>query len=132
VSKHRVASLPPRVRGAFVLMCAEAVSLAVVSPLHLSGFLLERSIDAGTAEAVICVALVWGAVSVLRPTPHWRAVALGTTAFAIVGFGLGLSITSQGGTVPDIAYHSTVLPFLLVTFGLIARAGPSSVARRSL
>jgi hypothetical protein len=127
--KQRVTGLPLRLRGVLVLMCAEAVSLAVVSPLHLTG-LLQGGRDAGTAEAVIGAALVWGAVSVLRSTPRWRAVALGTTAFAIVGFAYGLSVTSQSGTVPDVAYHSAVLPVLLLTFGLIARSGPSSAGAR--
>ncbi|MHB8290726.1 MAG: hypothetical protein ACYDEY_16175 [Acidimicrobiales bacterium] len=122
---YPVSWLPSRLRGAFVLMCAETVSLAVVSPLHLAG-LLQGGLGAGAAEAVICAALAWGAVSVLRSTPRWRAVALGTTAFAIVGFAYGLSVTSQGGTLPDVAYHSAVLPLLLVTFGLIASTDPRS------
>jgi hypothetical protein len=129
--KHRLSRLPPRLRGAFLLMCAEAVSLGVVSPLHLAG-LLQGGLSAGAAEAVICAALAWGAISVLRSTPRWRAVALGTTAFAIVGFAYGLSVTSQGGTLLDVAYHSAVLPLLLVTFGLIASTGPWSTRPASI
>lgn len=106
-------------------MCAEAVSLAVVSPLHLTG-LLQGGLGAGTAEAVIDAALAWGAVSVLRSTPHWRAVAFGTTVFAIVGFAYGLSATSEDGTLPDVVYHAAVLPLLLITLGLLVRAGASS------
>lgn len=122
---HRVSGLPPRLRAALVLMCAEAVSLAVVSPLHLRG-LLQGGLGAGTAEAVICVALAWGAVSVLRSTSHWRAVACGTTVFAIAGFAYGLSVTSEDGTLPDVVYHAAVLPLLLITFGLLVTAGASS------
>jgi len=122
---HGVTGLSPRLRGALLLMCAEAVSLAIVSPLHLAGT-IQGGVGAGAGEAVICAVLVFGALWVLRTTSRWRAVALGTTAFAIVGFGYGLSVTSRGGAVFDVAYHAAVLPLLFVTFGLLASAGPSS------
>jgi hypothetical protein len=118
---HRVIALPPRLRAVLILMCTGAISLAVVSPLHLSG-LLEGGAGAGIAEAIICGALVWGAISVFRAPPHWRAVSLGTTAFAIVGFAYGLSVTSRGGVLANVAYHSAALPLLMVTFGILVTA----------
>jgi hypothetical protein len=125
---HRVIRLPRRPRAALILMCTEAISLAVVSPLHLSG-LLEGGTGAGIAEAIICAALVWGAVSVFRAAPRWRAVSLGTTAFAIVGFVYGLSVTSRGGALANVAYHSAALPLLVITFGILVTAGPWSAVR---
>jgi hypothetical protein len=130
---HRATRLPRRLRAALILMWTEATSLAVVSPLHLSG-LLEGGARAGIPEAIICAALVWGAGSVFYASPHWRAVSLGTTAFAIVGFAYGLSLTSRGGTLTNVVYHSAVLPLLVVTFGILLTARrcqqlPSSVDR---
>jgi hypothetical protein len=128
---HRVIELPRRLRAALILMCAEATSLAVVSPLHLSG-LLEGGAGAGIAEAIICGALVWGAISVFRAPLHWRAVSLGTTAFAMVGFAYGLSVTSRGGALANVAYHSASLPLLVVTFGLLVSADRWSAVPGSL
>ena len=46
-----------------------------------------------------------------------------TTGFAIAGFGIGLSMTTRGGDVPDIAYHAIVLPFLLAGLVALLRGG---------
>jgi hypothetical protein len=108
-------------------MAVLVASLAVTSSLHLSGAVQGRdkqvfsSLGAGVAEAVIGVALLWGAVSLARGGPAGRTVALWTTGFAIVGFCYGLSLSASGGTLPDICYHATVLPILVVTFVLIRR-----------
>lgn len=113
------------------LMALLVVSLAVTSALHLSGVVQGRDnrvfnpLGAGVAEAVIGVALVWGAVSLARGSRAGRAVALGTTAFAIAGFGYGLSVSIRGGALPDICYHATVLPVLAATFVLTLRTGGS-------
>lgn len=109
------------------LMALLVGSLAVTSGLHLSGAVQGRNnqvyspFAAGVAEALIGVALLWGAVCLSRGSRAGRAVALGTTIFAIVGFGYGLSVSIRGGTLPDICYHATVLPILVVTFVLILR-----------
>jgi hypothetical protein len=109
------------------LMGAQALSLAVESALHVSGTVRGHSgteIDAGVAEAVICVALLWGTISLARGgATGWR-IALGTTLFAVAGFCLGLTITVPSGYIPDIAYHATVLPILLGTVALIVRSRP--------
>lgn len=108
-------------------MLVLVASLAVTSVLHLSGAVQGRDntvfspLGAGVAEAVIGVALLWGAVSLARRGPAGRPVALGTTGFAIAGFGYGLSVSLRGGALPDICYHATVLPILVVTLVLILR-----------
>lgn len=102
-----------------------AVSLAVMSALHLSGVLRaaaapDNASGAGIAEAVIAVVLVAGAVAILRaPVEVARAVGLGTVGFAIIGFLVGLTFTLRGGTTVDIAYHLSTLPVLLLTEGLL-------------
>lgn len=107
-------------------MTAVIVSLAVTSTLHLTGTVQGRdsqvfsATGAGVAEAVIGAGLLWGAISLARGA---MAVALWTTGFAIVAFVFGLSISARGGTLPDIAYHTTVLPLLVLNLVLIRRAG---------
>lgn len=102
-----------------------AVSLAVMSALHLSGAIRavsapDTASGAGIAEAVIAVVLVAGAVAILRaPVDMARAVGLGTVGFAILGFLVGLTFTLRGGTTADITYHLSTLPVLLLTEGLL-------------
>jgi hypothetical protein len=118
--------ISPQHRRIAGLMLLAAVSLAVESALHLSGAIHPKGgneSQAGTAEAVICVALLWGASSLARRGAAGYRVALGTTMFAIAGFILGLSITIPSGYIPDIAYHATVLPILIITFALIVGYG---------
>jgi Ca2+/Na+ antiporter len=97
-----------------VLMTLVAASLVVVSAVHLS----RSELDAGIAEAVICVVLSVGAVAVYRAVPSWRTAALRTVGLAIAGFLLGLSVTARGNSLGDIAYHATVLPILVGTLAL--------------
>jgi glycerol uptake facilitator-like aquaporin len=111
---------------AVALMGLQAASLAVISPLHLTGTLAGGSkpfepTDAGIAEAVICLVLIAGAVALARDRERGRGIALSMVVFAIVGFIVGLNFTIQGGDAIDIAYHATMLPLLLVT--LIALTG---------
>lgn len=117
----------PQHRRIAALMLLQAVSLAVESALHLSDTVHPSSgggeTYAGVAEAIICVALLWGASSLGRRGAAGYKVALGTTVFAIAGFCLGLSITASSGYIPDIAYHVTVLPILIITLALIVRIG---------
>jgi len=129
----------PQHRRITGLMALIVASLAVTSALHVSGAVQGRdnqvfsSLYAGVAEALIGAALLWGAVSLARGGPEGRRVALGTTAFAIVGFGYGLSVSARGGALPDICYHATVLPMLIVTFVLILRIrrGPRDEASQT-
>ena len=109
-----------------LLMCAVAATLAVMSFLHLSGILGggTKSFNpsgAGVAEAVICLALSYGATGLLRRWPRAQKVALAATGFAIVGFIIGLRFTLEGGDAIDVAYHLSVLPILLVTLIALLR-----------
>ena len=111
-------------RRVAALLAFVATTLAVASVLHLSGQVHGRSepfdpTDAGIAEATIGVVLGAGAVVMLRSPVRGRAVGLATTVFAIVGFLVGLTITIEGGAAPDIAYHSTILPLLVLSLILL-------------
>src|SRR5438132_481215 len=108
------------------VMAVVAVSLAIASALHLAGLVHGRgepydADDAGIAEAVIGFVLAAAAVAMVRAPARARTVGLAATGFAIVGFGVGLTITAQGGHAPDIAYHLAVLPVLLATFLVLLR-----------
>lgn len=105
------------------LMVLEALSLALISALHLSGVIAGGTKPynpeaAGIAEAVIGVVLIAGATVVLRSTKHGRTAALAASGFAIVGFLVGLVFTISGGQPADVAYHATVLPLLILTLVL--------------
>jgi hypothetical protein len=109
-----------------IVMGIVAASLVVTSLLHLTGLVRGHAepynaTGAGIAEAVIGIALIWGATSLTRSPQTGRPVALATSAFAIAGFIVGLTFTVQGGDLPDITYHSTVLPLLIVIFVLLLR-----------
>jgi hypothetical protein len=112
-------------------MVVEALSLVAAATLHLSGQVHGRSKPfdadhAGVAEAIIGIVVAAGAYALLRSTARARTVGLATTGFAIAGFGVGLTMTTQGGDLPDIAYHCTVLPVLIASLILLARADQSA------
>lgn len=115
--------------GFGMLMLVEAASLAVMSVLHLTGTLDQghppyRAGDAGIAEALIGLVLLVAAIAVLRIPDRSRSTAIGATAFAIVGFAVGITITVKGGDAFDVAYHATVLPILVATLVLLLRSRP--------
>src|SRR5206468_2382320 len=98
------------VRRIAALMAFVAVTLVVASVLHLSGSVHGRSSPfngehAGIAEALIGAVLAGGAITMLRTPGAARTIGLATTAFAVVGFLIGLSFTVRGGYLPDISYH---------------------------
>lgn len=136
---HRNVSKPyeisPRHRRIAGLMLLVAVSLAVQSALHLSGAIHPTpggtETPAGIAEAVICVALLWGSSALARRGPAGYRIALWTDVFAVAGFIIGLSVTIPSGYIPDIAYHATVLPILIITVALIVRYGAPERWRRA-
>jgi hypothetical protein len=111
------------------LMAVEAASLAIMASLHLGGLLNGTEpfepTRAGIAEAIIGVVLATGAVALLRARPHAWGVAVAANIFAVAGFAVGLTRTVQGGGALDIGYHLTVLPLLLLTLVVLARARPS-------
>ena len=115
---------PTFARPIATLMGFEAATLAVMSSLHLTGIVGGDSkpsdpSGAGIAEAVICLALAGGAVALIYDRPNARAIAVAATAFAILGFIIGLSFTLRAGEPVDIAYHATVLPLLVLTLALL-------------
>ena len=118
-----------------MLMAFEAVTLAVAAFVHLAGYTpagskppFETS-HAGVAEAIIGVALAYGAVAVLRSSSRAWAAAVAATSFAILGFAVGLTITARGGDVPDLLYHVTMLPVLILSLIILARTGRTEVSR---
>jgi peptidoglycan/LPS O-acetylase OafA/YrhL len=118
----------PFLKKVAVVMLLVAASLAVVSSLHLAGVLGARSSSyngtaAGVAEAIIGAALVVGALAIWRDGSTGRRPAVAATVFAIGGFVLGISITARSGYIPDIAYHATVLPILVVILIVLAVSG---------
>jgi peptidoglycan/LPS O-acetylase OafA/YrhL len=124
-----------RRRRIAAVMGLEAASLLVASLLHLSGFAHGHArpftaTGAGIAEAVIGIVVACGAISLLRSRARGRGSALAVTAFAIIGVLYGLSITTQGGDLPDIVYHAVLLPLLIVTFALLLRTSEHSGGNR--
>ena len=107
-------------------MGLEALTLAVMAFLHLAsslggGLNSFSAPDAGVAEAVICVVLAYGALRLMRGASRARAIAMASTALAIVGFVIGLGSTLRGGDAVDIAYHVTMLPLLVLTLRALLR-----------
>jgi hypothetical protein len=117
------------------VMGAVAASLAVMAFVHLDGLLTGappfRASHAGIVEALIGLALVSGAAALRRASTQGRGVALAATAFAVVGFLVGLSFTARSGEVIDIAYHASLLPLLLATLVALWRL-PRRRADRAL
>jgi glycerol uptake facilitator-like aquaporin len=107
-------------------MGLEAASLAVMSFLHLSGILAGGKkpfdpTDAGIAEAIICVVLAGGAITLKRGSPAARSVSPAAIGLAIFGFLIGLFFTISAGDAIDVAYHSTLLPLLAATLFALLR-----------
>jgi hypothetical protein len=127
---------PIAVRRIAKLMSGVAVTLGIASALHLAGLVHGRSAPfdpthAGIAEAIIGATLAGGAVTVVRTPDHARAAALGTVAFATVGFGVGLTFTVRGGHLPDVLYHVAVLPLLIGSLIVLIRTpDPASSGRQ--
>ncbi len=118
-----------------MLMAFEAATLAVVATVHLAGYTPAGSkppfdaSHAGVAEAIIGVALAYGAIEVLRSSSRAWAAAVATTSFAILGFLVGLTITTQGGDVPDVIYHLIMLPIIITSLVILLRTRRSEVSR---
>lgn len=126
IHREHPSALARRHRRIGVVIGVEAATLALASFLHLAGFVHGHARPftadgAGIAEAAIAIVLAGGAGALLRPGARGRAVALAATGFAIAGLLYGLRISTQGGDVPDIVYHATLLPSLIVTFALLLR-----------
>ncbi len=117
-----------------MLTAVVAGSLAAASALHLSGHVSGRSAPfdadhAGIAEALIGMVLAGAAIMLWRGGARARTAGLFATGFAVAGFLWGLNITARGGHWPDIAYHLSVLPLLIVSFVVLLRL-PAARGRR--
>jgi hypothetical protein len=106
-------------------MLLTAATLAVASALHLTGQVHGRNPfdpdHAGIAEAIIGVVLAGAGLALIRGRTYARSIAIGALSFAIVGFGIGLTFTTRGGDLPDIAYHLAILPLLIATLAMVVR-----------
>jgi hypothetical protein len=123
MNEHSTPARPIRIAGLIGLVAA---SLAVFSALHLSGTIPGHSKPhtadgAGVPEAVICLVLVAGLISLLRAPGRGRRDAIVAVGFAILGFVVGLSSTIEGGPAIDLVYHLTALPLLIVILTLLLR-----------
>ena len=121
---HRIDE--PRIAG---LMIFEAATLAIASALHLAAGGIKLD-GAGVPEAIICIVLVVGAVRLWRRGSRGRSFAVGATAFAILGFIVGLASTITGGSASDLGYHLIMLPILITTLLLLRRSSPRSSRNR--
>jgi hypothetical protein len=109
-----------------------AATLVVASFIHLVGDVQGRTdlydpTDAGIAEAIIAGVLVAGIVGMIRSPRRARAIGITAVGFATIGFIVGLSITARSAHVPDITYHLSILPLLVVSLVVLVRAGPAPV-----
>jgi hypothetical protein len=109
------------------VMVIEAMTLAVASALHLSGHVTGRSSPfdadhAGIAEAIIGALLVTGAVMMIWLPRKARVIGTIVNGLAIAGFINGLTLTAQGGHLPDIGYHLVVLPLLIASLFALLRS----------
>jgi hypothetical protein len=116
-----------RLRSIAAVTALVAVSLVIASALHLSGLVHGRSEpfdadNAGVAEAIIAVVLAGGAFALAHASAHARRIAIAALSFAIVGFGVGLNFTARGGDLPDVAYHLTILPVLVISLIALMRS----------
>jgi hypothetical protein len=111
-------------------MVLAAATFAVVSTVHFGvdiplGFTTVSDSFAGAAppEAVIAAVVAIGAVAVLTRRARSRAIALGTTGFALLGTAFGLTFTLNSTRTGDVAYHLSILVTLLVILVLLLVPG---------
>ncbi|HEX6498024.1 MAG TPA: hypothetical protein VF054_03225 [Micromonosporaceae bacterium] len=126
---------PPMVAG--VLMALAAATFVIVSVVHFGvdipiGFATISDPFSGAAvpEAVIGAVMAIGATAVLTRRTRSRGIALGTTSFALLGTGFGLTITLSSARTGDVAYHLSILVTLLVILALLLVPSRSDAWRR--
>jgi hypothetical protein len=119
------------------VMVLVALSLAIVSALHLAGHVHGRrppfnATHAGLAESVIAVVLFGAVLYMLREPTHAKTAGIASLSFAILGFLVGLRFTTLGGDRPDIAYHLVLLPVLLACLIVLVRWSATARAARRI
>jgi hypothetical protein len=104
------------------LMFVEAIAFLIASAIH-SGAVIDVSVDssANTAEGIIGVVLLVGAiVTTLRP--GWtRVVGVLAQGFGLVGSLVGLFLATRGlgpHTTPDLVFHVVIVAMLAI--GVVA------------
>lgn len=113
------------------LLATEAAAFAAAALVH-SGVIIGGFEDpaAATAESIIGLVLVGGAL-LAWSRPSWtRRVALAVQGFALAGSLIGLYLAVRGvgpNTVPDLVFHVGIVVTLVV--GLILAARPPSSER---
>jgi hypothetical protein len=122
---------PPVAAG--VLMAFAAAAFAIVSVVHFGvgipvgfGIISDSFPGAAPPEAVIATVVAIGAAAVLTRRTKSRAIALGTTSFALLGTVYGLNITLNSTRTGDVAYHLSILATLLMVLGLLLVPGRGS------
>lgn len=107
------------------LLTIEAAAFAAAAIVH-SGSLIGGFADpaAATAESIIGLVLVSGAL-LAWSRPTWtRRIALAVQGFALAGSLIGLYLAVRGvapNTVPDIVFHVGIVLTLIVGLILAAR-----------
>lgn len=99
------------------------VSLLVMAALHLTHVISGGGPpydpdSAGVAEAVIGVVLLAAVYRMRRSPERSWGLMLGSLAFAVAGFVVGMTFTVRSGTAVDVAYHAIGLPLLLLTLAM--------------
>src|SRR5438132_5461229 len=105
-----------------IVMLVGAVTLLGASAIHAGIFgPVDPFAAAALPEAVLGAVLgIAAVVAFLRPTS--RTVALGATAFALLGTVYGLTVTVPRGEAGAIGYHVGLLSLLLVATALLVRS----------
>jgi hypothetical protein len=102
----------------------EAATFFAAAAIHLGGFIPGYGHRAaGTAESVIG-SVLWVGLLVSWARPAWtRASGLAAQAFALLGTFVGVTTIIIGigpRTVPDVAYHISII--IVMVLGLIFAA----------
>ena len=110
------------------LLSIEAAAFAAAAIVH-TGALIGGFEDpaAATAESIIGLVLVSGAL-LAWSHPSWtRRIALAAQGFALAGSLIGLYLAVRGvgpNTVPDLVFHFGIVVTLVIGLVLAARRGP--------